>query len=101
MVSGPPVQDIWLLVPGRDELAIQHREILLEGYSEFRKFDRRSMRLIEPLRALRFINYTAWIARRWEDPAFPHAFPNFDTHHYWSSEVKDLEDQLALILALH
>jgi Ser/Thr protein kinase RdoA (MazF antagonist) len=97
MVIGPPVQDLWLLVPGRDAEAIYQRNILIEGYEEIRSFDRSTLRLIEPLRALRFVHYAAWIARRWEDPAFPQAFPHFGTHQYWSRELKDLEDQLKLI----
>ncbi|MGZ3699232.1 MAG: serine/threonine protein kinase, partial [Bdellovibrionota bacterium] len=67
------------------------REDLLEGYEEMRAFDRSTLKLIEPLRALRFIHYAAWIARRWEDPAFPSAFPQFGTHRYWQDETQDLE----------
>jgi len=98
MVRGPQVQDIWLLVPGRDPEARRQREVLIEGYEEMRVFDRSTLRLIEPLRALRFIHYTAWVARRWEDPAFPLAFPEFGSHRYWSDETGDLEEQLRLIL---
>jgi len=98
MVNGPAVQDIWLLVPGRDTQAQRQRQVLLQGYLQMREMDPRSFRLIEPLRALRFVHYTAWIARRWEDPAFPQAFPQFGTHQYWSSEVADLEEQLSLVL---
>lgn len=97
MVVGPPVQDVWLLVPGRDAESCRQREVLLEGYQEFRHFDRTSLRLIEVLRALRFVHYTAWIARRWEDPAFPLAFPQFGSHQYWSREVEDLEEQLRIL----
>jgi Ser/Thr protein kinase RdoA (MazF antagonist) len=92
-VIGPPIQDIWLLVPGRDAEALRQRDVLLKGYCEFRHFDMKSLKLIEPLRSLRFIYYTAWIARRWDDPAFPMAFPHFGTHQYWMREVEDLEDQ--------
>lgn len=97
MVQGPPVQDLWLLVPGRDAEALQQRNLLLEGYEQIRHFDRKALRLIEPLRALRFVHYAAWIARRWSDPAFPAAFPQFGSHRYWSDEVEDLERQLTLI----
>ncbi len=97
MVVGPPVQDIWLLVPGRDDTSIRQRETLLEGYEEMRHFDRRSIRLIEALRALRFIHYATWIAKRWNDPAFPHAFPHFGTQQYWLDEVNDLEEQYRLL----
>lgn len=96
-VVAPAVQDLWLLVPGRDQEALSQREILLEGYEQMRSFDRTTLRLIEPLRALRFIHYTTWIARRWEDPAFPLAFPHFGTHRYWQDETEDLEQQYRLI----
>jgi len=97
MVVGPPAQDIWLLVPGRDRESLAQREVLLEGYREMRALDHGALRLIEPLRALRFIHYTAWIARRWEDPAFPQAFPEFNSHAYWADETADLEEQLRVI----
>jgi Ser/Thr protein kinase RdoA (MazF antagonist) len=97
MARGPAIQDIWLLVPGRDEDSIRQRQVLLEGYEEMRAFDWSTLRLIEPLRALRFVHYSAWIARRWNDPAFPLAFPQFGSHRYWQEEVQDLEEQLRLI----
>lgn len=97
MVRGPAVQDIWLLVPGRDEESIRQRQVLLAGYEEMREFDDATLRLVEPLRALRFVHYSAWIARRWDDPAFPAAFPQFGSHRYWQDQVHDLELQLELI----
>jgi Ser/Thr protein kinase RdoA (MazF antagonist) len=97
MVVAPPAQDLWLLVPGRDCESLAQRDVLLEGYQEMRAFDRPTLRLIEPLRALRFVHYTAWIARRWGDPAFPAAFPEFNSHAYWHDETLDLEEQLRLI----
>lgn len=97
MVRGPAVQDIWLLVPGRDEESIRQRQVLLAGYEEMREFDDSTLKLIEPLRALRFVHYSAWIARRWDDPAFPAAFPQFGSHRYWQDQVHDLELQLELI----
>jgi Ser/Thr protein kinase RdoA (MazF antagonist) len=97
MVRGPAVQDIWLLVPGRDEESIRQRQILLEGYEEMREFNFLTLSLIEPLRALRFVHYSAWIARRWSDPAFPAAFPQFGTHRYWQEQLRDLEEQLLLM----
>jgi Ser/Thr protein kinase RdoA (MazF antagonist) len=96
MVRAPAVQDIWLLVPGRDAESIQNRQHLLEGYEEMRHFDYSSLRLLEPLRALRLIHYAAWIARRWDDPAFPLAFPHFGSHRYWADETHDMEEQLRL-----
>ncbi len=100
MVRGPAVQDIWLLVPGRDPDSLQNRQHLLAGYEEMRHFDYPSLRLIEPLRALRFVHYSAWIARRWEDPAFPLAFPHFGSHRYWADETHDMEEQLRLSSAV-
>ncbi len=97
MVRGPPVQDLWLLVPGRDEEALRQRELLIQGYEQMRAFDRASLALVEPLRALRFIHYTAWVARRWQDPAFPLAFPEFGSHRYWADETRDLEEQIRII----
>ncbi len=94
MVVAPAAQDLWLLIPGRDREAMRQRELILEGYGEMRAFDRSTLGLIEGLRALRFIHYTAWIARRWKDPAFPEAFPEFGSHPYWVGETADLEEQL-------
>jgi len=98
MVMGPAVQDVWMLIPGRDHQALQQRALLVEAYQEFRDFDLRSLRLIEPLRAFRFVFYAGWIARRWEDPAFPDAFPHFGSEDYWQKETRDLEEQLERIL---
>jgi Ser/Thr protein kinase RdoA (MazF antagonist) len=100
MVRAPAVQDVWLLTPGRDDDARRQRALLLEGYETMRAFDHTTLRLIEPLRALRFVHYSAWIARRWEDPAFPQAFPEFNSHSYWADETKDLADQWELIQKL-
>jgi Ser/Thr protein kinase RdoA (MazF antagonist) len=97
MVRGPCVQDLWLLVPAADELAIAKREILLEGYEQMREIDRRSLRLIEPLRALRVVHFSAWIGRRREDPAFQRVFPDFGTDRYWYDEIQTLGEQLARI----
>jgi Ser/Thr protein kinase RdoA (MazF antagonist) len=97
MVTGPAVQDLWLLIPGRDETANETRKLLLEGYESLREFNREELRLIEPLRALRFIHYTAWLARRWDDPAFSRAFPYFNSPRYWEEETRDLESELLII----
>ena len=99
MVVGPPVQDIWLVVPGRDEESRERREYLLEGYEEMREFDRRTLRLIEPLRALRFVHFSGWIAKRWSDPAFPRRFEDFGTERYWGEQLADLREQLELVRA--
>jgi Ser/Thr protein kinase RdoA (MazF antagonist) len=100
MVIGPAVQDVWMVVRGRDAEAERQREVLLGGYQQMRRFDRSTLRLVEPLRALRFVHYSAWIARRWADPIFKRAFPEFETYQYWTEELADLEEQLRLIRAL-
>ena len=93
-LTGPAVQDVWMLVPARDQEGLRQREVFIEAYRMFRDFDSSWLRLVEPLRALRFIRYAAWIAKRWDDPAFPPAFPHFGTATYWEDETKDLEDQV-------
>jgi Ser/Thr protein kinase RdoA (MazF antagonist) len=97
MTVGPAVQDVWLALPGRDAFARSLCDRFLEGYEQFRLFDRSTLRLIEPLRGLRVIHYAAWLARRWHDPAFPAAWPQFGTPEYWQRETDDLEEQLALV----
>jgi Ser/Thr protein kinase RdoA (MazF antagonist) len=87
---GPPVQDIWLLARGHSEEARKLREDLLEGYELFREFDRSSLALCEPLRAMRIVYMSGWIARRWSDPPFPPAFPMFRNHNYWNQEYEEL-----------
>ena len=96
-VTGPAVQDLWLFLSGeRPERSIQLRD-LLEGYGQFYDFDYRELHLIEALRALRMIHYTAWIARRWTDPAFPRAFPWFSENKYWEEHVLALKEQAAAL----
>jgi Ser/Thr protein kinase RdoA (MazF antagonist) len=95
MVVGPPVQDLWLAIPGRDADTRRLHQEFLEGYERFRLFDRSTLRLVEPLRGLRIVSYSAWIARRWHDPFFPVAFPHFGTETYWSGEIQELEETLA------
>jgi Ser/Thr protein kinase RdoA (MazF antagonist) len=90
---GPPVQDLWLLVPGRDDEADRQRSVLVDGYQQMRDFDRKSLRLVEPLRALRIMRYAAWIAQRWRDPAFQRAFPDWDDQRSWQRELGELEQQ--------
>lgn len=93
----PAVQDIWMLLSGdRQQQLLQLAEIV-EGYSEFSDFDARELRLIESLRTLRIINYAAWLARRWNDPAFPHNFPWFNTVRYWSEHILELREQFAAL----
>jgi Ser/Thr protein kinase RdoA (MazF antagonist) len=89
-LMGPPVQDLWLLARGHDDEARRAREDLLEGYEVFREFDRSTLALAEPLRAMRIVYMSGWIARRWDDPSFPQAFPTFRDHRYWMQEYEAL-----------
>ena len=93
---GPPVQDLWLALPGRDPESLGRRELLLEGYEQFRPFERRSLAAVEVLRGLRMVRYAGWLARRWDDPAFRAGWPYFGTPEYWRGETEDLEAQLAV-----
>ena len=94
MLYAPPVQDIWMLTGGDDDYGKERRQILLEAYEEIRTFDMTTMQLIEPLRALRMIHFSAWIARRWEDSAFKMGFPAFGTERYWQEQIEALALQL-------
>jgi Ser/Thr protein kinase RdoA (MazF antagonist) len=94
---GPAVQDVWMLLPGRDAEGARQRELLLASYRQFREFDPRWLDLVEALRGMRFVWYAAWIARRWDDPAFPDAFPHFGSEEYRERETRDLEEQLARV----
>jgi Ser/Thr protein kinase RdoA (MazF antagonist) len=94
MMVGPAVQDIWLVVPGRDDYAQQQRDVLLTAYESFREFDWNSLRLIEPLRALRYIHFSTWLAKRQSDPFVKKVFPHFGTQEYWREQVGDLHEQL-------
>ena len=93
-VMGPAVQDLWMLLSGDPHAAKGQLRALLTGYEQFMDFDDRELSLIEPLRSLRIIHYSAWLARRWSDPAFPAAFPWFGTSAYWSEQITQLQDQL-------
>ncbi|MGI9260110.1 MAG: serine/threonine protein kinase [Gammaproteobacteria bacterium] len=96
-VTGPAVQDLWLFLSGdREERAAQLQD-LLEGYGQFHQFDYRELHLVEALRTLRMIHYAAWLARRWEDPAFPRAFPWFSENKYWEEHVLALKEQAAAV----
>ena len=92
---GPAVHDVWMLLPGRDAEGQRQRALLIEAYRQLRDFEPRWLQLVEPLRAFRFVFYADWIARRWEDPAFPAAFPHFGSREYWERETRDLEEHVA------
>lgn len=93
---GPAVQDLWMFLSGDREEQTPQLAALLDGYGEFRRFDARELHLIEALRSLRIMHYAAWVARRWEDPAFRTAFPWFDTPRYWDEHILTLREQAAL-----
>ena len=94
---GPAVQDLWMMLSG--ERADRARQLadILAGYEDFYEFDPRELHLIEALRTLRLIHYSAWLAMRWEDPAFPIAFPWFNTQIYWQDRILELREQIALM----
>lgn len=91
--NGPAMQDLWMLLSGDRRLQTEQLSDILEGYEEFHEFDRRELHLIEALRALRLIYYAYWLAKRWQDPAFPQAFPWFGTPRYWDEQVLTLREQ--------
>ena len=93
-LTGPAMQDLWMLFSGDRAAQAQQLTWLLEGYEVFRPFDRRELHLIEALRAMRLLHYHAWIARRWHDPAFPAAFPWFDSPRHWEGVITQLQEQL-------
>ena len=93
--SGPAVQDFWMLLPGERPVAERALAALVRGYEQFCAFDHRELQLIEALRTLRLLHYAYWIARRWDDPAFPAAFPWFGTARYWQDRILELREQVA------
>ena len=94
---GPAIQDLWMLLSGeREQMKAQLLDILA-GYEDFHDFDPRELYLVEALRTLRLIHYSAWIARRWDDPAFPVTFPWFNTQQYWQDRILELREQIALM----
>lgn len=97
LLTGPAAQDVWMLAPSADAEGHRQREVLLEGYREARDFPAEWLRLVEPLRALRYIRYSTWIARRWHDPTFKRTFAHFGDLRYWQREVQDLREQIARI----
>lgn len=94
---GPAIQDLWMLLDGDHEHKEQQVTVLLEGYSQFNDFDPVQLQLIEPLRTLRMIHYSAWLARRWDDPAFQQNFPWFNSQRYWEEQILMLREQAFLL----
>ncbi|MCF6356032.1 MAG: serine/threonine protein kinase [Candidatus Polarisedimenticolaceae bacterium] len=94
---GPAVQDLWMMLSGDRQQMTTQLAHLLDGYSEFYDFDARELHLVEALRTLRMVHYSAWLARRWGDPAFPASFPWFNTQRYWEEQILSLKEQMALL----
>ncbi len=92
---GPAVQDLWMLINDSSDRILWNE--LLCGYEDFMEFDDRQFKIVEPLRTIRMIHYSAWLARRWEDPSFKHNFPWFNTSRYWEEHILSLKEQLAVI----
>lgn len=93
--SGPAIQDLWMLLSGEAEDMARQFDQVLEGYETFREFDVRELHLVEALRTLRLVHHSAWLARRWDDPAFPAAFPWFANARYWEERILELREQIA------
>lgn len=93
----PAIQDLWMFLSGdRNRQTAQISE-LVEGYNEFYDFHPRELQLVEVLRTLRMIHYAAWLASRWQDPAFPKNFPWFNTERYWGEHILELREQWAVL----
>lgn len=95
--NGPAIQDLWMLLSGERADRVRQLADILAGYEDFCDFNPRELHLIEALRTLRLLHYSAWIARRWDDPAFPAAFPWFNTQRYWQDRILELREQVALM----
>ena len=96
-VTGPAIQDLWMFLSGDRNQRERQLSELIAGYEEFQDFDAREVKWIEALRTARMVYYSAWLARRWDDPAFPAAFPWFDQQRYWADQILALREQLSLL----
>jgi len=95
--TGPAIQDLWMLLSGDRREQQRQLDDVLAGYRDFMDFDPRELHLVEALRTLRLVHYSAWLARRWNDPAFPAAFPWFGSQRYWEERILELKEQIALM----
>ena len=93
----PSIQDIWMLLSGPEDQQRLQLDKILTGYHQFYDFNPAELQLIEPLRTLRMVYYSAWLARRWDDPAFPRTFPWFNTMQYWGEHILELREQMAAL----
>jgi Ser/Thr protein kinase RdoA (MazF antagonist) len=97
MLIGPPVQDLWLMVPGHDAESDVIVDAMLDAYDALRAFDFDAWRVVEGLRGLRFLHFATWIGKRWQDPSFPAAFPLWGSDRYWEELLRDLDDQIDML----
>ena len=93
-MTGPAIQDLWMLLSGDRQEKLAQLSELIDGYNEFYDFNPGELVLIESLRTMRLMHYSAWLARRWDDPAFPLAFPWFNSESYWAGHILELREQL-------
>ena len=96
-MTGPAIQDLWMLLSGDRAQMMAQLDKLVQGYNQFHDFNAAELPLIEALRTMRIMHYSAWLARRWDDPAFPQAFPWFNTQKYWAEHVLELREQMAAL----
>jgi Ser/Thr protein kinase RdoA (MazF antagonist) len=96
-VTGPAIQDLWMMLSGSRNDQQHQASKIIKGYNEFYDFNLSELSLIEGMRTLRLMNYSAWLARRWDDPAFPRTFQWFNTERYWSNHILELREQFALL----
>ena len=95
--NGPAIQDLWMMLSGDRMQQSLQMSTLVEAYEEFHEFDNRQLKLIEPLRAMRMVHYMAWLSKRWQDPAFPQAFPWFAEGKYWEQQILSLKEQFSAL----
>lgn len=95
--NGFAIQDLWMLLSGERDMQMIQIQKIVEGYSDFCDFDPLELNLLEPLRTLRMMHHSGWLAKRWSDPAFPRAFPWFNSQRYWSEHILELREQMAAL----
>ncbi len=96
-INGPAIQDLWMFLSGDRNSQTAQLSELMDGYNEFHEFNPAELNLVEYLRTLRLMNYSAWLARRWQDPAFPIAFPWFNSERYWADHILELREQMSVL----
>lgn len=94
---GPAIQDLWMMLSGDRSQQLLQLDTMVEAYEEFHELDRRELALIEPLRAMRMLHYMAWLSKRWQDAAFPRAFPWFAEDKYWENQILALKEQMSAL----